>query len=150
MAVDASAQAMFEKSFLKGRGFELKRALDAFLKLVREKERNFKRREKDIRRLDDLVKQLKKFDFMLVAGDTGSMTRKIYQIMRAYQPVFGRIHFCGAGRTISSLSFYILTFAICTKHRKERKHDQQSNRYGPRSSRGRKRFVFKNQARAKI
>jgi hypothetical protein len=39
---------------------ELKRALDAFPKLVKEKERNFKRREKDIRRFDDLVKQLKK------------------------------------------------------------------------------------------
>jgi len=39
---------------------ELKRALDAFPKIVKEQERNFKKRERDIKRFDKLVKQLKK------------------------------------------------------------------------------------------
>lgn len=39
---------------------DLKRALENFPKLVKEKERNFKKKEKDIKRFDDLVKQLKK------------------------------------------------------------------------------------------
>ncbi len=39
---------------------ELQKALDAFPALVKEKERNFLLREKDIRRFDKLVKQLKK------------------------------------------------------------------------------------------
>ncbi len=39
---------------------ELKRALNAFPKIVKEKERNHKRREKDIMRFEELSKDLKR------------------------------------------------------------------------------------------